>query len=304
METKSVNRRAFFKRTAGIAAGAAAASTVLLSLRGSGKVSAAVGSDGAINDTLQMYADLGRALARPIEQRKWGMVIDIRKCIGCSACTVACIAENNLPPGVTYRVVKEVEDGEYPDLRRFFMPTNCMQCDNPPCMKAANAVVPGAIDKRPDGIVAINYQKFKGKRVFDAAQKACPYAWVGEDSKTPSIFYYDEGRNYTDGTPAIQSYERQGFTEYGKKLTRKETKGVGRKCHFCIQRVEASILPACVTTCTGQAMHFGDLNDQESLVSRLLKQYKSARIEEAKGTGPKIYYLDDEPQETCARCHT
>lgn len=294
MEPTSLERRGFLKQTAGLAAGAAAATTLLAGLHDP-EPAAAAGTlpDPALNDTLRMYADLGRALAKPVAQRKWGMVIDVRKCIGCSACTVACIAENNLPPGVTYRVVPEVEDGEYPKLKRFFMPTNCMQCDNPPCMEAANAIAPGAVEKRPDGIVALNYKKFKGERVFKAAKKACPY----------TALYYDRGENYTDGTPAVQAYEQRATSEYGQPLTRKDAKGTGRKCHFCLPRLEAGMLPACVTTCTGQAMHFGDLSDAESLVTQLLTRHASIRLGESEGTAPRVYYLDDEPQNTCARCH-
>ncbi|RMF89834.1 MAG: twin-arginine translocation signal domain-containing protein, partial [Nitrospinota bacterium] len=82
--------------------------------------------DGRVNTLERMRADLQRALQKPVEQRRWVMVIDARKCIGCNACTVACKAENATPPGVNYRVVPEVEAGEYPNVTRFFMPTQCM----------------------------------------------------------------------------------------------------------------------------------------------------------------------------------
>jgi len=223
------------------------------------------------------------------------MVIDIRKCIGCNACTVACIAENNLPPGVTYRTVAEIEDGEYPNLRRFFMPSNCMQCEHAPCIEAANKIIAGAMARRPDGIVVIDYKKMKGERVFESASKACPY---------PKSLWYDEGKNYTDGTPALQPYEKRKAKEYGKEWSRAETKGTTRKCHFCTQRIDAGILPACVTTCTGQAMHFGDLNDEESLVSKLLKKNKSARMNLTSGAEPAVHYLDDDPEQTCMVCHS
>src|SRR3990172_9202490 len=91
--------------------------------------------------------DLRRALKKPVEQRRWVMVINTKRCTGCYACVVACMAENGSPPGVAYRRVGEVESGEYPQVARTFMPTNCMHCENPPCMKAAPA---GAITKRPD----------------------------------------------------------------------------------------------------------------------------------------------------------
>ncbi len=292
---KKLSRRAFFKHTAGATAGAVAATALLSALKENGKLIVET-INVAIDDvTLTMHNDLQRALEKPMAERKWAMVIDIRKCIGCNACTAACIAENNLPPGVTYRTVAETEDGEYPDVRRFFMPTNCVQCENAPCIEAANKVIPGSMSRRADGIVVIDYTKMKGKKVFEAASKACPY---------PKSLWYDEGKNYTDGTPAVQPYEQRKFKEYGKEWRRKGTKDATRKCHFCTQRIDAGVLPACVTTCTGQAMHFGDLNDPESLVSRLLKKNKSARLNLASGAEPRVHYLDDDPDQTCMVCHS
>ncbi|MBI5829685.1 MAG: (4Fe-4S)-binding protein, partial [Chloroflexi bacterium] len=81
-----------------------------------------------------MQADLQRALAKPVDQRRWVMVIDLRKCVACQACTIACIAENKLPPGVVYRPVLDEEIGAYPNVTRKFLPKPCMQCDNPPCV--------------------------------------------------------------------------------------------------------------------------------------------------------------------------
>jgi molybdopterin-containing oxidoreductase family iron-sulfur binding subunit len=256
-----------------------------------------------------MAADLQRALGRAPTDRRWVMVIDTRRCIGCSACTVACVAENNLPPGVTYRTVPEAEVGSYPDLQRAFMPTNCMQCDKAPCVAAANAVIPGSMKKRPDGIVAIDYAKMKGRRVFEAAQKACPYG---------AALYYDEGKNHTDGTPALQPYEKRAAIEYGRAWTRKQTAGTTRKCHFCAQRLDAGLLPACVSTCTGLAMHFGDAADPKSLVAEMLAAGQGRRLEVEKGTSPRVFYVDDwapeapataapppnRPRVDCTACHS
>lgn len=252
---------------------------------------------------VRMREDVKRALSKPVEERSWVMVIDIEKCIGCHACTISCIAENVSPPGVTYRKVFDIETGEYPDVKRLFMPTNCMHCDNPPCAKAANAIVPGAIEKRPDGIVVLNYKKFRGKKVFEAATIACPY----------TAFYYDDGSFYTQNTPKLESYETRPSFEYGKKWIRKKGKDeppieTGRKCHFCLHRLNAGMVPACVTTCTGRAMYFGDLNDPQSLVAELLKNKPSYRVNENLGTKPRVYYLhgtytEKELKEGCAACH-
>jgi molybdopterin-containing oxidoreductase family iron-sulfur binding subunit len=300
METKDtsrgVSRRAFFKNSTGVAIGAVAATTTLLvpAIPKAGNPLAAPVLPSGGDDLLRMQNDLQKALEKPMAQRKWAMVIDIRKCIGCSACSVACMAENNLPPGVTYRTVAEAEYGDYPALHRVFMPTNCMQCAGAPCLKAANAVIPGAMARREDGIVTINYRKMKGKKVFAAASAACPY---------PHSLWYDEGNNHSDGTPALQPYEKRKVREYGEAWERKDTKGVTRKCHFCISRLDAGLLPACITTCPGQAMHFGDVSAPDSQVSQLLKTNQSVRLELASGANPSIHYVDRNPAESCMQCH-
>jgi len=70
----------------------------------------------------RMNTELKRALEKPASERHWVMVIDLRRCIGCHACTVACIAENKLPPGVVYRPVMIEEIGVYPNVTMKFLP--------------------------------------------------------------------------------------------------------------------------------------------------------------------------------------
>ncbi len=70
----------------------------------------------------RMRDDLSRALKKPVEQRRWTMVINTKRCTACLACVVACMAENGSPPGVAYRRVADVESGEYPQVARPFMP--------------------------------------------------------------------------------------------------------------------------------------------------------------------------------------
>jgi len=302
----SATRRGFVKAV-GVAALGASTGTAL-SLAESRPPGAALPMpEGGQPETMRMLADLRRALEKKPQERRWAMVIDTRRCIGCSACTVACIAENNLPPGVTYRKVPDVEVGSYPDLQRVFMPTNCMQCDKPPCVKAANAIVPGAMRKRPDGIVQIDYAKMKGRRVFEAAKKACPY----------SALYFDEGKSHTEGTPAIQPYEKRAVLEYGRRWARRDTARSTRKCHFCADRLDAGLLPACVATCTGLAMRFGDASDPQSLVGETLAAGKGRRLEADSGTEPRVHYVNDwaepdkpepivlnRPRIDCTACHS
>jgi len=256
----------------------------------------------ALNEILRMHQDLERALKKPANKRSWAMVIDARRCVGDHACAIACMAENVCPPGTSYRWVFETEYKGYPNLDRFFMPGNCQQCDNPPCMKAANNVVSGAIEKRADGVVVFNYSKLaRSRRARDAARSACPYYAIVEDN----------GGYYTEDTPKLEPYETRNFYEYDMKLSRKKTKGTIRKCTFCIHRVESGMLPACVSTCIGRAMYFGDLNDSKSFVSELLRKEKTLRLKEANGTKPRVYYIGFKGRTdiaistpaTCQVCH-
>lgn len=227
---------------------------------------------------VRMQEELKRAMDKPIEQRKWIMVIDLEKCIGCSACTIACKAENRTPPGVVYNPVIEEEIGEYPNVRRAFLPRPCQQCDDPPCTDVCPV---NATWKREDGIVVIDYNACIGCRYCLAA---CPYG----------ARYFDFGDHYADGTPAAMPYEEVPSPEYGRRWERKgEGSPVGNamKCQFCIHRLEAGMLPACVATCIGGALHFGDMNDPDSLVSELKASPRVMRLKEEQGTNPKVYYL-------------
>jgi molybdopterin-containing oxidoreductase family iron-sulfur binding subunit len=230
------------------------------------------------SDLLRMQRELVAAMKRPVAERKWVMVIDLRKCSGCDACTIACKAENQLPPGVVYRPVVEEVVGTYPNVRRRFLPRPCMQCEKPPCTPVCPV---GATWRREDGVVAIDYEKCIGCRYCLAA---CPY----------SARTFDSGEYYTDGTPARQPYEEQVSPEYDDGLRRANGDspiGNARKCHFCLHRLEAGMLPACVTSCIGHATYFGDANDPRSLVAELIGRPEARRLKEELGTKPRVYYL-------------
>ena len=238
----------------------------------------AIPADGPPNLLLRMQADVRRAMAKPIAERRWAMAIDLKKCIGCSACTIACVAENKLPPGVVYRPVLEEEIGEYPHVSRRFLPRPCMQCENPPCVGVCPVKATYA---RPDGIVEVDYNACIGCRYCIAA---CPYG-----ARTA-----DFGEFYTDGTPQRQAYETAPSHEYGQVWPRDgkaSPSGNARKCHFCVHRLEAGMLPACVTTCIGYATFFGDLNDHESLVHEMAGKPNVMRLKEELGTKPRVFYL-------------
>lgn len=227
---------------------------------------------------LRMQREVEKALQNP--KRKWSMVIDLRKCVGCHACTVSCVAENRLPPGVVYRPVSEREIGVYPNVTYRFVPQPCMQCDDPPCVPACPY---DATWKRNDGIVEIDYLKCVG---CDKCIPPCPYG-----ART-----HDYGDFWTDKTPGKgeMPYEQLPVYEWGIKAEREADNGPMdkvRKCSFCLHRISQGLLPQCVNTCIGRATFFGDATDPSSLVAELIKQPNVMRLKEEKGTNPRVYYL-------------
>jgi Fe-S-cluster-containing dehydrogenase component len=236
----------------------------------------------------RMRAELQRALEKTPAERRWVMVIDLRKCVGCHACTVACIAENKLPPGVVYRPVMEEEIGTYPNVARRFVPRPCMQCENPPCVPVCPV---NATYTNEEGIVEMNYERCIGCRY---CLTACPYSARTSDFG----FTYTQDNASADGfilgSAFADDYERAPNFEYGKEYRREGRNspvGNARKCHFCQHRILNGQLPACVTTCIGRATLFGDANDPESLVAELIASPNVTRLREELGTEPRVYYL-------------
>jgi molybdopterin-containing oxidoreductase family iron-sulfur binding subunit len=240
---------------------------------------------------LRMQRELARAMAKPAEKRRWIMVIDTRKCVGCHACTIACVAENHLPPGVVYRPVVTEESGEYPNVHIRFTPRPCMQCDRPPCVPVCPV---NATWKRPDGIVVVDYDHCIGCRYCIAA---CPYG-----ARTS-----DFGEQYSQGVaegapggpdrplagPGAPWMDRPSH-EYGKAWRRKGHEspvGNARKCQFCLHRLEVGQLPQCATSCIGRATYFGDANDPESLVTELTARHNVQTLLPHKGTKPRVFYI-------------
>ncbi|MGQ9606393.1 MAG: 4Fe-4S dicluster domain-containing protein [Thermogutta sp.] len=237
---------------------------------------------------LRMQRDLVKAMAKPVEQRRWVMVIDHRKCVGCHACTIGCVAENKLPPGVVYRPVITEERGEFPNVHLKFIPRPCMQCERPPCVPVCPVK---ATWRRPDGITIVDYDKCIGCRY---CLTACPY---GARTSDFGLHYWDGAAVGADGS-AVQgrdhTQEDLPNHEYGKEWSRKGHQspvGNARKCHFCLHRLEAGQLPMCVTTCIGRATYFGDAADPDALVTELIAKNNVYVLLPHKGTHPRVFYI-------------
>ena len=197
---------------------------------------------------------------------KYGMVIDLKKCIGCHTCTIACKVENGTGPGVFWSQVIDREVGTYPSVKRIFIPRLCMHCDDPPCVRACPS---GASYQRQDGLVLIDQAKCIGCRYCSVA---CPYG----------------ARHFNK---ARAGYFPQGFTPYEELLYQSHETGVVEKCNFCATLVDRGQQPACVRACPMNARTFGDLNDPRSEVAQLVRSKRAYRYLEEMGTKPSVFYL-------------
>lgn len=200
-----------------------------------------------------------------------GMVIDLKRCIGCYGCQVSCKAENGTRPGTTYARVLKKEWGTYPDVKRLSIPVLCNHCSDPPCVDVCPT---GASQKQDrDGIVFVDGDICVGCR---ACVMACPYG---------ARYYQDADHNYFDG---------QEPNEYEVARYQGHTRGVVEKCDFCRHRLVEGLDPACVSNCMSKARIFGDLDDPESEVSRLVREEGGFQLNPEQGTNPNVFYLPPE----------
>ncbi|MCO5107882.1 MAG: 4Fe-4S binding protein [Burkholderiaceae bacterium] len=220
-----------------------------------------------------------RANARP----RWGMVIDLNRCVGCQTCTIACKHANDTPPEVQWRRVLDVEHGTFPDVQRLFLVTGCQHCAEPPCVPVCPT---GATRQREDGLVTMNYDVCIG----------CAYCAVSCPYQARTIVHEARGY-YGAGTTTLQ----EQATAHPERL------GVAQKCTFCQGRIDDGLArglvpgvdplatPACSAACISQAIRFGDFNDPASEVSRLVRERPSVQLNAEVGTDPQIRYLYTTP---------
>jgi Fe-S-cluster-containing dehydrogenase component len=215
----------------------------------------------------------------------FGYALNISKCQGYRDCVYACIRENNQgrDSQMQYIRVLEMDQGTQnlehsehyydpatvPVDGKYYMPVQCMQCDNPPCVKACPVE---ATWKDPDGIVVIDYDWCIGCRY---CMTACPY-WA---------------RHFNWNTPEIPPEEINPNTNY--LGNRPRPKGVVEKCHFCTQRTREGRQPACQEACPTGARIFGNLLDPNSEIRYVLANKSVFRLKEELGTEPKFWYFTD-----------
>jgi len=223
------------------------------------------------------------------ETYRWGMVVDLDRCIGCSACVAACYAENNVGMVGEQQIIKgremawiRIERYEDPDdaTRQIYLPMMCQHCDNAPCEAVCPVYAP---HHSKEGLNNQIYNRCIGTRF--CAQN-CPYKvrrfnWL--DWQWPEPLNMQLNPNVT-----VRS------------------KGVMEKCSFCVQRIKAAhghakneqrtirdgeVTPACVQTCPTNALHFGNLMDTESMVRKLIADPRAYQVMGYLNTKPAVIYL-------------
>lgn len=204
-----------------------------------------VGALGAASLVAMKATQKAKAASQVLAGKRFAMAIDLRKCTGCHACSVACKSEFGVPLGVFRSWVRIKEKGKYPNVKKFFLPRLCNQCDDPPCVPVCPV---RATYAREDGIVVIDPKKCIGCK---ACVTACPYQsrFLNPVTKTAA------------------------------------------KCDFCLHRAENGVVPSCVNACPADTRIFGDINDSESEVSKIVAGNATQVLEPELGTKPQVFYI-------------
>jgi len=214
--------------------------------------------------------------------KRWAMVVDMKKCWekgkpGCKDCTLACHVTHNVPDiGNVKEEVKwlwtEPFENAFPGQESRFMPENakdkpfmvlCNHCAQAPCVRVCPTQ---ATFKRPDGITMMDFHRCIGCRYCMAG---CPYG--------ARSFNWKDPRNFIK-------------TELNMTFPTRE-RGVVEKCNFCDERLAVGKPPACVEACKDGCLRFGDLEDPNSEVRKILASQFTIRRKPELGTDPSVYYI-------------
>jgi len=220
---------------------------------------------------------------QPMDGVHFAYALNLSHCNGNRRCVEACARENNLPndPQMRYIRIIELDNGSqhlekgtaYYDPERvprpgkFYLPVQCHQCDNPPCVRACPTK---ATWKEPDGIVVVDYNWCIGCRY---CQAACPY----------------HARRFNWVTPSIEPDRvnpNQGYLS-----NRIRPVGVVEKCTFCLHRTRNGRYPACYEACPTGARKFGNLSDPDSEVRQIVQNKRVWILKEELGTEPRFFYF-------------
>ncbi len=212
--------------------------------------------------------------------------LNLSRCIGCRRCVHACVKENNQSrsPEIQYIRVLEMEKGSIdvetsdhhydpatvPNPDKYYMPVQCHQCVNPPCVKVCPVE---ATWQEPDGITVIDYDWCIGCRYCEAA---CPY-WA---------------RRFNFAQPQLPDSELNPNMAYLSNRPRE--KGVMEKCTYCLHRTRVGRLPACLEVCPTGSRKFGNVLDPNSEVAYILAHKRVYVFKEDVGTIPRFFYYFDE----------
>lgn len=246
---------------------------------------------------------------------QYAMVIDLRKCVGCGACALACKTENNTAlrnNGQTHNWADFIHEtsGKFPNTTYRTLPVLCNHCSDAPCIEAC-PVEPKAMFKTPEGITMHNDERCIGCR---ACQDACPYSMEevskdGSSGEYSVISYNEEGEAthpfYSNKealikgctTSAAEQAQLAGVTPpHGTLYSHPDYGSVRRdniveKCILCAHRLEVDKQPYCVVSCPSGARVVGDIDNPESEVYKLLRKHKPFVLKEDEGTSPNVYYI-------------